>query len=252
MATPYRGQSYLAASTSHTDYKTREGIKLDPTEIQRNPGLRTHAKMMLNSMWGTFGKCTNKTQLQEFDDPPKFTAFLESDKFDIRYVGVLADECVEIHYRHEVEDDPGSANFNIFVACFTTCWAWLHLYEALDFLQDRVVYFDTDRVIFRSLTGQPNPPLGRCLGDFKDELSEVDYIIEFTSGGPKNYDYLTHKGKQECKVRGISLNSEGARQLNYAVLRQNVLDDIQQPSELGVRQRNVRTMCDIYSVSILA
>ena len=34
----------------------------DPTKIQKNPGLRTLAKMMLNSMWGKFGQRTNKTQ----------------------------------------------------------------------------------------------------------------------------------------------------------------------------------------------
>ena len=50
------------------------------------------------------------------------------------------------------------------------------------------------------------------LGDFKDEL-EDDIITEFASGGPKNYGYLTKK-KKECKVRGISLNSEGIKQLN--------------------------------------
>ena len=146
-------------------------------------------------------------------------------------MGVLTKECVEIHYRNEVEDDPVSANLNIFVACFTTCWVRLRLYEALDLLQDRVVYFDTDSVVFRSFPGVPYPPLGDYLGDFKDELSEGNYIVEFASGGPKNYVYLTHKGKQECKVRGISLNSEGSKQLNYAVLCQNVLDHIQQPLE---------------------
>ena len=39
------------------------------------------------------------------------------------------------------------------------------------------------------------------------------------------------KGKEECKVRGISLNSEGSKQLNYQVLRQNLLDEIQHPLE---------------------
>ena len=32
-------------------------------------------------------------------------------------------------------------------------------------------------------------------------------------------------------MRGISLNSEGIKQLNYQVLRQNVLDEIQRPLE---------------------
>ena len=47
------------------------------------------------------------------------------------------------------------------------------------------------------------------------------------------------KSRQECKVRGISLNSYGSKQLNYPVLRQNVLNDIQDPLESGARQTNV-------------
>ena len=223
------------------DYFAREGIRLDPAKIKKNPGLRTLAKMMLNSMWGKFGQKPNKTQVREFDDPVAFCEFHESDKYDIRYVSVLTEKRVEIHFKHEFEDDPVSPNLNIFVACFTTCWARLRLYQALDLLlQERVLYFDTDSVVFRCLPDQPNPSLGDYLGDFKDEIGQGDYIIEFASGGPKNYGYQTNEGKQECKVRGISLNSEGSKQLNYDVLRQNVVDDIQQPLESGTRQTDVK------------
>ena len=43
------------------------------------------------------------------------------------------------------------------------------------------------------------------LGDFTDE-AEGDPIIEFASGGAKNYGYETRGGKVECKVRAFSLN----------------------------------------------
>lgn len=168
-----------------------------------------------------------------------FSDFHESDKYDIRYVSVLTENRVEIHFKHELEDDPISPNLNIFVACFTTCWARLRLYEALDLLQDRMLYFDTDSVIFLSRPGEENPKLGDYLGDFKDELSTSDYILEFASRGPKNYGYLTKNGKEECKVQGISLNSDGIKQLNCQVLRQNVCDDVLQPLENGARQTDV-------------
>ena len=77
-------------------YRVREGINLNPTKMVKNPGMRTLAKMMLNSMWGKFGQRTNKTQVLEFDDPKKFSAFHESDRFDIRYVSVLKVKCNEI------------------------------------------------------------------------------------------------------------------------------------------------------------
>ena len=210
-------------------YEAEEGIQLDPEKMVKNPGLRTLSKMMLNSMWGKFGQRSNKTQVKEFDDPKKFSAFHESDKVDIRYVSVLTEDRVEIHYKHQVEDDPVSPNLNIFVAAFTTCWARLRLYSTLDLLQERVIYMDTDSVVFTSLPGQENPPLGDYLGEFKSELDGDDYISEFVSGGPKNYGYSTSKGKTECKVRGFSLNTRGLEQLNYEVLRQNVLNEIQQP-----------------------
>ena len=56
------------------------------------------------------------------------------------------------------------------MACFTTCWARLRFYEALDLLKERVVYFDTDSVVFIHKPNMPDPPLGDYLGDFKDEL----------------------------------------------------------------------------------
>ena len=177
------------------------------------------------------GKVRAETQQDtgERVDPIKFHEFHDSDKYDIRYVSVLTEQRVEIHYKHQLQDDPVSPNLNIFIACFTTCHARLKLYEALDLLQERVLYFDTDSVIFKTSPGQKKPELGDYLGDFKNELNEGDTIVEFASGGPKNYGYQTKQGKQECKVRGISLNSEGSKQLNFPILRQNVLDDIQEP-----------------------
>lgn len=82
-------------------------------------------------------------------------------------------------------------NLNIFVAAFTTCHARLRLYQALDHLEERVLYFDTNSVIYvQHPDDQPlHPPRGAYLGDFKDELDAGDHIIEFCSGGPKNYGY---------------------------------------------------------------
>ena len=136
---------------------------------------------------------------------------------------------VELHYQHQEEDIPVSPNLNIFVACFTTCWARLRLYEALEKLGERVLYYDTDSVIYWTDEGQTNPDLGHYLGDFTSELKGDDHIVEFVSGGPKNYGYTTKNGKVECKVRGFRLNSEGKSQLNYNVMRQKVQDEIQQP-----------------------
>ena len=106
------------------------------------------------------------------------------------------------------------------------------MYQALDDLQERCLYTDTDSVIFVcSLGDLPlDPPPGENLGDFTNELKKPnDYIVEFCSGGPKNYGYRTHQGVVKCKVRGFSLNAEGQTQLNYEVLKNNTLEEINNP-----------------------
>ena len=211
------------------NYFEHEGIQLEYDKIQKNPGLRTLAKLMLNSMWGKFGQRLNKTQIQTFDDPQTFHRFLDTDTLDVRHVTVINDDMVEVFYQHEEEDIPVSPNLNIFVAAFTTCYARLRLYEALEPLGERVLYYDTDSVIFLQDQGQPNPDLGPYLGQFTTELGKDDFIVEFVSGGPKNYGYTTNEGHVECKVRGFRLNSEGKTQLNFNIMRQNVQDEIQKP-----------------------
>ena len=80
-------------------------------------------------------------------------------------------------------------------------------------------------------SGSVDPPLGNYLGDFKDELPPGEHIVEFVSGGPKNYAYRTFKGKHDCKVRGFTLDSTGSRYVNFNVLKQNVIDDILTPRD---------------------
>lgn len=63
---------------------------------------------------------------------------------------------------------------NIFLASFTTCWARLKLYELLDRLQTRFLYWDTDSVIFTSREGEWQPLVGDYLGEQTNELPEGD------------------------------------------------------------------------------
>ena len=211
----------------------REGIGLHHADIQKNPGRRFLSKQMLNSMWGKFGQQTNKIQVKEFIEPVEFWQFLDSSTHDIRWVSPVHEDRVEVHYKMQKHRETDSPNLNIFIACFTTCHARLRLYEDLDHLQDRVLYSDTDSIIFIQRPDDPpvQPPLGDFLGDFTNELEPGDHIIEFCSGAPKNYGYKNAQGKTECKVHGFSLNAEGKRQLNYDVLRQNTLKELQDPQD---------------------
>ena len=56
------------------EYFEKEGVRLDPTAIKANPGLRALSKLFLNSLWGKFAQRSNLTQC-------KIVNSLEVDKF---------------------------------------------------------------------------------------------------------------------------------------------------------------------------
>ena len=92
-----------------------------------------------------------------------------------------------------------------------------------------MLYFDTDSIIFSQRPGDPTLPTGDYLGEFTSELKPGDHIVEFASAGPKNYGYRTEEGKLECKVRGFTLNARGQSQLNFDLLKANVIDEVNVP-----------------------
>ena len=151
-------------------------------------------------------------------EPKEFFDFLYSPDFEVSDARLVNDETVEVHYSNVEEFAEQNNKVNIVIAAFTTAYARLKLYDLLDLLQERALYYDTDSVIYVHEPGKPEPPLGNYLGDLTDEL-DGDYIKTFVSGGPKNYAYVTNEGKRLTKIRGITLNYSTTGKLNPYVMR---------------------------------
>ena len=81
-------------------------------------------------------------------------------------------------------------------------------------LGERVLYYDTDSIIYLTQPGQAEPRLGNYIGDLTDELGG-DHITVFASGGPKNYGYKTSGDKTDIKVRGITLDCTARQKVNF-------------------------------------
>lgn len=57
------------------------------------------------------------------------------------------------------------ANTNTVIAAYTTAQARLKLYSYIEQLQDRVIYFDTDSILYIDRPGDHyHPPIGNYLG----------------------------------------------------------------------------------------
>ena len=151
-------------------------------------------------------------------EPKQFFDYLYSSEFEVTDARLVNDEMVEVHYRNVGEFEEQNNKVNIVIAAFTTAYARLKLYDLLDLLQERVLYYDTDSVVFVHEPDKPEPPLGDYLGDLTDEL-DGDYITTFVSGGPKNYAYVTNNDKRVTKIRGITLDHATTKKLNPGVMR---------------------------------
>ena len=150
------------------------------------------------SLWGKFGEHQNKPQTHVITSPHQLFNILDDPVYEISAVRICSEDVMELVTTMAQEKCESSFKANVFIAAFTTSHTRLKLYSALDTLKERVLYYDTDSVIYRWKPGQEKLPLGRYLGQFGDEIGG-DPIVEFVSGGAKNYGYLTHSGKTKCK-----------------------------------------------------
>ncbi|XP_071964130.1 uncharacterized protein [Antedon mediterranea] len=209
--TPEDKQKYIS------DYRTVEGIDLNHDDIAYNPGLRSLAKLMLNSFWGKFGQRENLTRIKYTQDPNEVYDILSNPRVVVHDLNFVNDDLAEIKYEDEEQFVEVNRKVNVVIAAFTTALARLKLYELLEKLQERVLYYDTDSVIFVSKPGVWDPPLGDYLGQLTTEVDPKDgkYIESFVSGGPKNYAYKLDTGKTVCKVKGFTLNFTNAQKINF-------------------------------------
>jgi hypothetical protein len=216
------------------DYLKQEGICLDPSNIQKNPGLRSVAKLALNSLYGKFGQKTLMKKTKITSDIGDLHDIWRSPLYKLCDWHILTDNMLGIEYQDAEEFELLSLKSNVLISAFCTCWARLKLLKVLQKLGDRVLYYDTDSVIF---TSGPNdiytPPLGNYLGELTNELlckdvgctnregnCEGHWIKEFVGCGPKNYAYKLNSGQVLCKVRGFTLNHEGSQVLNFETMKQ--------------------------------
>ena len=180
------------------------------------------------SLWGKFGERQNKPETHSINAPVQLFRLLDDNSYQLSSVRICSEDVLEIVTTREEEAYQPSFKINVFIAAFTTAQARLKLYNALDTLKERVLYMDTDSIIYHSREGQEMLPTGRFLGQFTNE-TPGDSIAEFVTGGPKNYGYRTKKGKTECKVRGFSLNYETKQRLNYETMKKNLLLELEDP-----------------------
>jgi len=165
-----------------------------------------------------------------------------SPEIEVHNIWLVNEKMIGVTFANKSEYVEIMANTNPVIAAYTTAHARLKLYSYIEQLNERVMYFDTDSVIYvTDLTkkGQFEVPIGSNLGEMTNELREYGNdanIEEFVSGGPKNYGYKICSSKRKkptyvIKVRGITLSQSTCKRINFKTMRKFVMDYVKKDKQ---------------------
>ena len=152
-------------------YLDHEGILLDQECIDKNPGLRSLSKLALNSFYGKFGQRTNMKKTLFVKDIKHLMQVLTDPGKLLMDFHIMNDDVIQVEYKNTEDFECQSFNTNVTIAAFCTSWARLKLWSVMQKLGKRVLYHDTDSIIFSVKDGEYVPPLGTYLGQLTDELT---------------------------------------------------------------------------------
>ena len=159
-------------------------------------------------------------------DVSEFYEILLDDKLGNKNFQFINDDMVQMTYNFKDQFVDNSNNTNIYIACFTTSHARLMLYDKLDYLNEKVLYFDTDSIIYTD-DNTKNIETSDMLGDMTDEISGKG-ISSFVSTGPKSYSFKYDNDEQKSAIKGFTLNHENNNLLNHDSLSKIVKRQIRE------------------------
>jgi len=213
-----------------------EGIRLDRECIRFNAAKRGLSKLCLNSMWGKLTERKNLTMTKVITEPKELYGFLATPGIEVVNLVFASDDVFWLSWKCGVEEDvPNLRHTNEVIGAYVTAGARFLLNRYVDRMRENAIYCHTDSVIY--IQPRDEPALietGDKFGDMTSELRPSEFIFEFLSVRSKNYAYRVMTGgtdekKLVCKVRGITLNYNASKLVNFEHIKDTILRSGDEP-----------------------
>ena len=191
---------------------------------KENSGLRSIAKLILNSLWGKFGQrpdmpTTEYIQPTQINKWWKLIGLDETGDISIKTDEITGDNLFVRYVDNREEKKHSLFKSNIGLAAAVTGNASMRLYKEMRLLGERVLYHDTDSIIYEYDKNLYNVPEGEGLGEWQSETGN-NKICEYVSIAPKSYGYKVSDDKYSVKIgdvkmKGITLNYANHKVVNF-------------------------------------
>lgn len=210
------------------ELKERFGIIITPADFISNAGFRTIAKLCCNSFWGRLGMRDSFTKTVFVFSIEHLYSLMEDPHSEISSVRYVSESCIAVLLKNKSIDTLSfTNNTNIYAAVFTTAYARMQLYDMMYLVQDRLLYVDTDSLMYiLSPHASENLPIGCHLGELTNELKPGEVIVRFVSGGPKVYAFITNLGRCVVKIKGFKLTKRNLAAFSFDNLEKIILSHI--------------------------
>ena len=180
---------------------------------------------MLNNLWGKFGQKDNlpTTEYVNSDQWFRLLQRHKEGKIELKNETLIDYDCAYVQYIEKESDNTSLINTNVALAGFVTSQARLRLYKVMEKIgKDRLIYCDTDSLVYINTPDGYNIPDGEMLGEWENETSTKEFPINpityFVALASKSYGYKTLYGKTDIKFKGITLNSENSKKYTFESL----------------------------------
>lgn len=203
-----------------------------------NGALRQVYKIMLNSGWGKHCQRPNLRQKMFIDETDhesmtRLFSNAENDDLSIANVFSMGNQTVyEVDANHKYTTPK---DLYLPAGLFVPAYGRLLLYDAMELLGDRVLYHDTDSVIYIYDPELENIPQGNIWGEWDEEKVSLNgNITKFIGLGAKSYALKTKDGCDVIKLKGLSIKHSHRHEINFEKLEEMIFNQ----SQKSIPQRN--------------
>jgi hypothetical protein len=227
--TPCPDKQHELIQTYESEFGMGETVQRSFSSWDLRPAKRKVFKIMLNSGWGKHCQRAAMDQMhilgnQDMQESLDMWTNLSEGKTALKGYVNLGSKILVKTEMSGWTTNPNLHEGYLPAGLFVPAWGRLMLYEQLEQLGDRVLYHDTDSIIYIYDPLVYNIPESNVWGKWSVEKidSKNGGLRGFVGLGPKSYGIRAANGVSEIKVKGLSLKLAHKELFNFDVMDKHI------------------------------